>query len=337
MTVDPEPPTFEVPIAHDPAFQAASIDACRATGPGDVYDLTSPGRPLVQVPGYEGLHVVVLEMRDRKGRIGPPPDLPSDEDYYPLSSSSADDDALLVRATVASQVDLLACVVLRAGDREDYTIGAETVTVTALDAIAWMVDRRTRELVGGPWVAAAELGFLVNLSDLITVGGATYLPGDIFAGIVRFMGIAGPSPGAFYQGGEDAWVVAEYDKPFDLPPGTRLLPGHTFVIRLVELGDAATIDFIEVLCAPNGRIASSPLRVAAGVRIDLGAFTAASADVRVTGEFSSSTFAAGTIRALTARARDCGVPSSADWQASLSGSARSDGSGGYELYLPQGL
>ncbi|HYN70775.1 MAG TPA: hypothetical protein VEX41_11290, partial [Candidatus Eisenbacteria bacterium] len=331
-TEDSDGGQIPLPVS-DPQFVVSSTEACQQRRPSNVYDITSPAAPGTAVPGYHGLHIAVLEMRGPDGTDGLPPELPPGDTYYQVSSSTAQSDLWRVRATDESQVDLVACVVMRAGRSNDYTIGSRTVEVTALDAIVWMLDWRSQSLVGGPWAAEAELPFLVDADDLLPVGSAKLLPADVFGGLLAFMGLAGASPGSAYQGGATGWVVAEYDKPADLPPGTELLPGYTFVVRLVVLDDPATIDFIDVLCAPSGRIAATPLRVATGVGVELGAFGAASADIRISGTFTSSIFVAGQIQAQTSSARDCGIPGSSDWQASLAVSARPSG-GDYELYMP---
>jgi hypothetical protein len=181
--------------------------------------------------------------------------------------------------------------------------------------------------VGAPWLTTAELGMLINLDVVLRVGSSRFLPADIRPAIAYAMALAQPLSGA-YQGGAGGYVVAEYDVPADLPPGTRLLADHAFVVRLVILPDSsATIDFIDILCAPRRIVSGTPLRVAVDVRHDLGRFSAASTDVEIDGDFQTEWLAKGTIRARSTGARDCGIPSSAEWQAALALQARADGSG----------
>ena len=199
--------------------------------------------------------------------------------------------------------------------------------MVALDAVVWMVDQATGARVRDPWVTSAELGTFINTANILEMDGSGFLPADIRPAIAYFMGQAVPLSGA-YHGGADGYVVTEYDAPADLPAGTRLLPGNTFVVRLVVLGGRpGVIDFIDVLCAPARVVTDPPLRVAADVPHDVGRFTASSADVEIDGDFRSEWLVAGQIRGISGRATDCGLPRSSAWQAALALRAEPDGSG----------
>lgn len=333
----PTDPAAEVPILADDAFHRTSEATCREAQPGDVYALEGPELPTMKVPGYTGLSIVVLEMRGQDGSIGPPPPLPPGQAYYPASDSpvviEGATEALPAEAAFASQVDLLACVALRTGESASYSGPDGELTIFALEAIVWMVDRAAGTRLGEPWVAGGDLSMLINVDNLLRVEGSWLLPTDVRTGIAYFMAESGPLGGA-YQGGADGYVVAEFDAPPDIPTGTRLLPGYAFVVRLVVLGTGTgSIDFIDLLCAPSGTVAGTPLRVSEGVPHDLGRFAAESIDVRIEGDFIESTLATGTIDAVSQRARDCGVPMTSGWMAALAMSARAEGDG-YALYLP---
>jgi hypothetical protein len=104
--------------------------------------------------------------------------------------------------------------------------------------------------------------------------------------------------------------------------------GETFVPRLIVLEEESDfVDYIEVFCAPEGRVTGLPLRVATNVRIEHGEFVAASQDIAIEGEFVGSGRAEGTIRALSERSRACGVPDEGKWYATHQLSARRSGDG----------
>jgi hypothetical protein len=330
-----EPPP-EPPILEDEAFLGEAAGLCEEVAPPRAYDVAKPRDPPGRAPGYLGLHIVLLGMRGADGRVEAPPPVPDGGTYYPTATSPVAipgaTEALAIEAPVASRVDVLACVALRPGDSRTYTAERE-IRVTALDAVVWVVDRQARQIIGSPWVVEAGLPILLNPDRLIDFERLHLNPADVRADLLRFLGLAVPMPGAF-QGGDGSFMVAEYDKPAALPDGTRLLPGFTFVLRLVVLPESAgRIDFVDILCAPSGRVAGDPLRVATGVDHDLGTFSVASADVSISGEFTSETEATGSIRAVSSKARDCGVPRSATWYVGLAASVRASDSG-YELYLP---
>lgn len=332
----PTEPPPEPPILEDEAFLAAAEGLCRDAQPADPYGIEKPTDPPGRAPGYAGLHIVLLGMLGADGSAGAPPPLPPGEAYYPTATSLVSipgaTEALAIEAPFASQVDVLGCVALRPGESRTYSAERD-VRVTALDAVVWVVDRQTGEMVGSPWVVEAGLPMLLNLDRLIAHGRLRLNPADVRADLRRFFGLAEPIAGVF-QGGEGSFVVADYTKPAALPEGTRLLPGFTFVLRLVVLpGSSARIDFVDVLCAPVGRVTGAPLRVATGVSLDFGSFGASSADVSISGEFTSETEATGTIKSLSATSKACGVPRSATWFVGLAASARASGSG-YEIYLP---
>ena len=324
----------EVPILDDDAFRDASATRCTDARPSGVDVFAGPPLPAAKFPGYDGVHIVVVEMLDANGAGGPPPPLPAGEAYYPASTSlvavEGSTEALPIEARAASEVRLLACIVLRAGRSASYSGESGEVTVTALDAVVWMVDWATGAWVGDPWVTTAELGTFINLANILGVDGASFLPADVRPSIAYFAGQAVPLSGA-YHGGAGGYVVAEFDVPADLPAGTRLLPGYTFVVRLVVLGDrGGAIDFIDVLCAPARVVGETPLRVATDVPHQVGRFAARSADVEIDGDFRSEWLVVGQIRGISARAADCGIPRSTDWQAALALRAERDG-GGYVL------
>lgn len=328
-TLEPTALQPGVPILEDVAFLASSAKACGDTRPSGLYGVDA-AKPVSKTTGYEWLHISVVEMRDPTGEIGPAPSLPPGEAYYPAAESLVNipggTEALAVEAPFAGWVDLLACVALRAGDSRTYS-GQRALTVTALDAIVWLVDMDSGVPVGEPWVVDAGLPMLLNLDKLVRSGGHLFNVASVRPDIAFAMGLAVPLPGA-YHGGDGSFVVARHDRPADLPAGTRLLPGFTFVIRLVVLeNDSNVIDFVELLCAPVGLVSGAPVRVATAVPHDLGRFSASSADVVIEGEFTTQTEASGEIKALTARARDCGVPDSARWYVGLALQAQADGDG----------
>lgn len=332
----PPDPGLTVPILEDDPFREAAQAACSAARPVGLEGIEGPDLPAVKVPGYVGLHILVLEMIREDGPSGPAPPLPTGEAYYHASDVpvviEGSTEALPAEAEYAADVDLLACVVLESGRSDQYSGPDGEITVVALDAIVWLVDRASGALVGEPWRAPASLGTLINLDNLLRVEGSWMLPADVRTGIAYAMADVTLIPGA-YQGSADGYVVAEFDAPPDLPPGTRLLPGYSFVIRLVILESAGAIDFIDLLCAPSGTVTGTPLRVATDVPAFVGRFEAESADVRIDGDFIEAAVAAGQIAAVSQRARDCGVPATANWMAGLAMSARADGDG-YVLYLP---
>jgi hypothetical protein len=330
----PSGPVSEPPILGDEPFRAASVGRCADARPVGISQLDGPAQPAVKVTGYEGLHIVPLEMLDATGTAGPPPPLPPGEAYYPASTSIASVDgateALPVEARFATDVDLLACVVLRSGRSAEYSGESGDMTVVALNAVVWMVDQASGARVGEPWVTNAELGTFINTANILEFDGSRLLPADIRPAIAYFMGQALPLSGA-YQGGAEGYVVAEFDVPADLPSGTRLLPGHTFVVRLVILGGRpGVIDFVDVLCAPAGIVTDPPMRVATGVHHDTGQFMASSADIEIDGDFRTEWLVAGQIRGTSGRADACGVPRSTAWQAALALRAEPD-DGGYVL------
>ena len=329
-----EPPA-PIPILEDEAFRAASARTCTATRPADVNARTAPTWPMTKIPGHQWVHIVVLEMIDRSGSAGAPPQLPSGESYYPSQSGEhIDSDPLAEEAMFGADVDLLACVVLRPGRSSRYSGPQGSFTVTGLDAVAWLADPSSGAPTGEPWVAVADLSTLIDPDNLLSVGGATMLAGDVRRGLAYAMGLALPQGGVAYQGGAGGWAPTEDGANEDLPPGTRLAPGYTFVVRLVVLeASSPAIDFVEILCAPGGTVSGSPLRVATKVPHVLGTFSASSPDVRIDGDFRSDTLATGTISGVSQRARECGIPGSARWEAATATSARADGHGGYTLRL----
>ncbi|MBF8289753.1 MAG: hypothetical protein HW391_721 [Chloroflexi bacterium] len=330
----PSDPISEPPILGDESFHAASVGRCANARPVGISELDGPAQPAVKVTGYEGLHIVLLEMLDANGTVGPPPPLPPGEAYYPASTSIVSvegaTEALPVESGFASDVELLACVVLRAGRSAQYSGESGELTVVALNAVVWMVDHASGTRVAEPWVTNAELGTFINTANILEIDGSRLLPADIRPAIAYFMGQALPLNGA-YQGGAEGYVVAEFDVPADLPSGTQLLPGHTFVVRLVILGGrAGVINFIDVLCAPAGIVTDQPMRVATDVHHDVGRFTASSADIEIDGDFSTEWLVAGQIRGVSGRADACGIPRSTAWEAALALRAEPD-DGGYSL------
>ena len=334
-TDQPTEPPAEVPVFEDAEFLATSRTACEATKPARVFSLEGPTEAPAKVAGYDWLHIVVLEMRGDDGVVGPPPPLPPGSAYYPdpgsLVTIPGGTSGIGIEAPISAWVDVLACVVLRSGDSRTYS-GDRELQVTGLDGIVWLVDRQTGALIMEPWVVDAALPMFVNADLLIRVGALRLFPADVRPTIGFALGKAVPVDG-LYQGGEDSSAVTEYDKPVELPEGTRLLPGHTFVLRLVVLpGSEGRLDYVEILCAPVGRVSGPPLRVGDGVVHDLGGFSVESGDVSIEGEFQTEFEASGRIRARSQAATSCGVPGTARWHVSLVAMVRAT-EGGYEVVV----
>lgn len=321
----PEPTPTPIPVWDDLAFQERSRTLCDGARPKDLYDITGPYLPPEKAPGYDGVHIVVLELRDPDGAIGPPPALPAGEVYY-YDWALRDLDAYGVHAIYPEQVDLLACLALRVGEPKVYTgvgpAGGPAVAVAPASAIVWMVDPASETRVGEPWVASAYLGSYVDYGNIISLGqdwtspaGKTYGLSVVAAtsfGIGRFLGLVGPAVGGF----QTDFGCAGGKANLTLPQGISIC-GATFVLRLVILENgSSTIDFVEVFCASDGIVAPT-WRVATEVPVSSGEFEATSADVAVVGEFLSVGEAIGTIRALSASARACGIPDESEWSATL--------------------
>jgi hypothetical protein len=321
----PRPTPRPVSVWDDPAFQERSRAVCDRARPKDLYDIAGPDGPAEQTPGYDGIHIVVLELRDPDGAIGPPPPLQAGEAYY-YEHTVDQLNAYRIHTIFPEQVDLLACLALRAGEPQFYSTVGGSFPVAPVGAIVWMVDPGTGARVGEPWLTGEpRLGDVLSPGATIRLG-RTWLddsqqehalsgvvPNDL--GIAKFLGLAGLPAGGFQSG------VGCLDDPSDLtlPEGISICTGGTdpFVLRLVVLENGSeVIDFVEIFCAFD-RVVGRPIRVAANVPVSEWRFEAASADVSMVGEFHGLTYATGTIRALSASATACGIPVEGDWLADL--------------------
>lgn len=319
----PEPTPTPIPVWDDLAFQERSRTLCDGARPKDLYDITGPYLPPEKAPGYDGVHIVVLELRDPDGAIGPPPALRAGEVYY-NDYTVKQLDAYRVHAIFPERVDLLACLALRAGEPQLY---GSSLAVAPAAAIVWMADPVAGARVGEPWlIGEPHLGDVL-LQHTISLG-RTWLDASqqkiynpllgvvpAALGIAQFLGLVGPAAGGLQS--DFGWCGETSD--LTLPEGACVYDA-TFVLRLVVLENGnPMIDFVEVFCAPDGTV-GPPQRVATNV--PLGAewqaeFEAASVDVSVTGSFRGAGAAEGTIRALSANARACGIPDEAEWFAGL--------------------
>jgi len=108
-------------------------------------------------------------------------------------------------------------------------------------------------------------------------------------------------------------------------------PGSTdpsvSLILIVFADDSDVIDYVYIACRPQGVISGLPAKVAKDVEIAAGQFSVEHNDVVIQGRFTSSTAAEGTIRALTADARGCGVPDAGTWTVECNLAATKEGEG----------
>jgi hypothetical protein len=111
-------------------------------------------------------------------------------------------------------------------------------------------------------------------------------------------------------------------------------PGEDQTYKLVlvvfeEGGDR--VDHVGLYCAPEGTIAGLPVTVGRNLDLDGGKFTTKAPDVEIAGEFVSERRAEGTIRALTANARECGVPEQGSWTADCNLEVERTSGGGFSV------
>jgi hypothetical protein len=169
----PEPSPTPIPVWDDVAFQELSRTLCDGARPKSLYDISGPYRPPEKAPDYDGVHIVVLELRDPDGTIGPPPALPVGAVYY-YDWALKDLEALGIHAIFPEKVDLLACLALRAGEPKVYSGvgpgGGGAVAVAPAAAIVWMVDPGTGSRLGAPWVESPYLGSYLGYSDIVSLG-----------------------------------------------------------------------------------------------------------------------------------------------------------------------
>jgi hypothetical protein len=197
----PMPPTpmstaTGTPIWEDKLFREQSLHKCDAARPVNLYEILGPTRPQDKAPEFAKVHIVIVEMRNLDGSVRLAPETPAGRPYYyPLDDTSSG-----VQARFAEDVDLLACLALRAADSRVYS-GWAQVTVLAMDVITWMVDAQTGALIGRPWVVGAALSPSLLGENLIPLGGdlMMLLPyGDeVGRGILSFLGLVRPSAGGF--------------------------------------------------------------------------------------------------------------------------------------------
>jgi hypothetical protein len=116
-------------------------------------------------------------------------------------------------------------------------------------------------------------------------------------------------------------------RPFPGTFGTDL--GHEAGTSLPERGFALTFEVIEgqgdmrlhsvlLACGTGNGGAVSVAQVGDDIEIEGGGFRVESTDVVIEGRFVIHSRAEGTIRALTGKARDCGVPDQGQWTAEWS-------------------
>jgi hypothetical protein len=96
--------------------------------------------------------------------------------------------------------------------------------------------------------------------------------------------------------------------------GGRLHGGSTFSLFLVVLEEQSDIiDYVGVVCAPEGHIKGAPVIIASNVEIRDCKFSMQTDQVVIKGEFVSPTSAQGTITGLVPDTARCGIPSQGTW------------------------
>jgi len=155
-TPEPTPPPTPTPppVWDDAAFQDRSRELCANARPSGLYAVSASVNPLQDPAGRRGVYVLLVEYRDLDGQILPSPKL--SRGYVYRIDSHAPTPKFHVR--VAAEVELVACLALRAieqerwGTRSGGTVVCPCTTVNASDAIIWMVGATDGELVGQPWL-----------------------------------------------------------------------------------------------------------------------------------------------------------------------------------------
>jgi ribose transport system substrate-binding protein len=186
LTATPEPtgpPAGPLASGYD---ERTARRMCQAARPRNVYGVRSRVRRERAARKADYAQLVMVEYRDLRGRRLREPRLRSDT-IYDVSGRTPFD------WSTADEIDLLACVALRATQRETWqeTSSRRMYTMDAADAIVWMVDAVTGKRVGRPWLQRPPKPRSPTNYVFVGRGGPGLRPPPedvIVADIGRFMG-----------------------------------------------------------------------------------------------------------------------------------------------------